>query len=1416
MPRTHTVAERSAISSNDVQHLLFIEVANADGVLIDCSNLGAAHLDFADGAAWSESLDTMIQTGTLTIWRDTNTDSAAPPINATSTINRNALGAYAPHFEKGRAVRVRTATLIPGQALTEADKKVMFLGRIDTVHWHASPMTVDMSDLGAWLVDANIPAQKQYADKTGVLGAGPLLGAMIQSMIDDAIPPAGSVPLYQPVVSTWQPYSSTPQNPGSLFQAIYQWAQEIGWNIGYKFDATDAYRLTLYAPNRTNNVADWVIGPSEYTVVSNLSSAIADIRNKIIVDYIDASGAPQSVTVADAASIVKYGGPNAIPRLWRFASATIRNATDATALANAVLSDLAAAPVDLELQLPYFWAIQIDDMCTIQADGDHFDVDQLLAVVSYQHELKDGHGVTTIRLRGKVAGAYSSWIQKASTVTPPTPALPPTAVITADTAGATDTSINVTFNGAPGVGATALQWQYSQDGGAFTALSNVALPQTVTITRQAKAEKIIVLKVVQDDGQTVSVSYVVAGRMTPMDRTTGFIDRAIPWKDGLYGLKASDTSGNNASGTVTDSRGSVLNGMFRYGTDGAAGVVESGTQSFVHPAYLDARRPKILYDPTAVADVQANDINVGQARARGGFVNTTGGLVSTAIDARGAAISGMFRYGTDSSDGIMDGSGSPLAGGRRGYMALNTGNRLVTAVDETASIGQENAAALSKRAGIFFSEVFNQIPSGSAWGVSGSGVRTLVTDTSENGPRAGKNLLQSAGYSWFQWQGVSYPFNQSKLYRIRARVRCTSDGDGLCYMGFQQLLADGSTANPNGGNAYCVFSGDHLTVAQGWVERTVWVKGATIANSNTSIPPSLDPLSPTPLNLGTVQLNPIIAVGYPNPNGTGTFQIDYFQVEEFDEDAQTRTYNALQGGGFMGYLQPGVVDSRGSTIRTHFRYGGDDAAGVLTTTTRQFYDPTATVTSVGGYLQFSNGYGLQVPSVNLGFYGVNNYWVSRSSNGIEIQDTGGTMKGRLYFDSSGYGLLNSAGAWSMQIPVGTATPYFPNGLTAQGVYASLNSPVSNAVGSFVANGNCIEFGHANPAGYRSMLGTEAMSGAPFLAFHAEAGTSANTYRTRGIAGAVLKSDVNGGFIFGLIPNIGADNQALTSTAWLDRSGNFSITGNYTLNTNNVIQRVTNYHMFYDYGGTQALHLGGGTDANNYYSNNSHIFRSRSGASVFGIWNANGIIAGNSDPTKGIDLIGGGGVPFTATSSGSSYATAGYNQYPNGSGGWKYRATDAASYIMYYAGGFRFYSAPAGTAGATFTPSLLMEIYANNTVSINGTNGLSMQGFSALKGNGTYTMLIRPDAVVGIYVGNGTNWYDADTHFFRAAAGGTNFVVLNSANLAVNVPLLVSGNVSLNNHGTSFIDSYGNKLVSAIISSGTPTGTAEVGTLWIQY
>lgn len=103
--------------------------------------------------------------------------------------------------------------------------------------------------------------------------------------------------------------------------------------------------------------------------------------------------------------------------------------------------------------------------------------------------------------------------------------------------------------------------------------------------------------------------------------------------------------------------------------------------------------------------------------------------------------------------------------------------------------------------------------------------------------------------------------------------------------------------------------------------------------------------------------------------------------------------------------------------------------------------------------------------------------------------------------------------------------------------AGSTAPVTNSLLSAVAAGNGIEFGHTNAAGYRNVLGGQVGDGRGFLAFNAEAGSvTSNTYRTRGVLGSIIRSDLVGGVEVGTVGLATGDNQAMVVAASVSAAG----------------------------------------------------------------------------------------------------------------------------------------------------------------------------------------------------------------------------------------------------------------------------------------
>ena len=106
-----------------------------------------------------------------------------------------------------------------------------------------------------------------------------------------------------------------------------------------------------------------------------------------------------------------------------------------------------------------------------------------------------------------------------------------------------------------------------------------------------------------------------------------------------------------------------------------------------------------------------------------------------------------------------------------------------------------------------------------------------------------------------------------------------------------------------------------------------------------------------------------------------------------------------------------------------------------------------------------------------------------------------------------------------------------------GLKTGASAGVSSApIASIISGGNSLEWGHGNSAGYRSTLGALSGGGQPFIAWAAEHGTDANTYKTRGLKGAVIQADNIGGLTFRSVTNANADNQTAVTNMKIENAG----------------------------------------------------------------------------------------------------------------------------------------------------------------------------------------------------------------------------------------------------------------------------------------
>lgn len=401
--RTLLTGERATTQGARVTHHLKVEVQNGSGTWKDLGALLGA--DYIVSGGWGETLDQAVSDASFRIRRRKGTYSLAPLV-ALSTLNVDDLAAYSPLLDIGRGIRASTATLAPGVAPVAGDYRQGFIGRIDTIAWESDPIVITCSDLGAWLMDTQIEVNGiQY----GTSPVGTALETVIQNILN-ATPSGKGIPTLYTPTSPGYAVTSWAQGRTKVLDAVRQVAlQSAGWDVRFRHDSSHVSRLTLFNPDRARVTIDFTLGPTEYRAVTRLGLAIADVRNVGLVPYTSAAGVTGTATAADAVSIgtatTGYGR-----RYFELAeSAAIDTAPQAQALIDAVVSDLAGAPAEQEIETLFLWFVQLYDRLTCTANGVHYDQDQTQAIVGYRHEFDAGVGVTRLQTAGRVIGAYDDW-----------------------------------------------------------------------------------------------------------------------------------------------------------------------------------------------------------------------------------------------------------------------------------------------------------------------------------------------------------------------------------------------------------------------------------------------------------------------------------------------------------------------------------------------------------------------------------------------------------------------------------------------------------------------------------------------------------------------------------------------------------------------------------------------------------------------------------------------------------------------------------------------------------------------------------------------------------------------------------------------------------------------------------------------
>ena len=216
---------------------------------------------------------------------------------------------------------------------------------------------------------------------------------------------------------------------------------------------------------------------------------------------------------------------------------------------------------------------------------------------------------------------------------------------------------------------------------------------------------------------------------------------------------------------------------------------------------------------------------------------------------------------------------------------------------------------------------------------------------------------------------------------------------------------------------------------------------------------------------------------------------------------------------------------------------------------------------IGGQFQTSTGYALLTSGGNVGIgttapgapleVRTTSAGYASNAGGLALTTAGSTSGLRFGVDDSNYSWISSFNSLPLYIDAGGNNTIL--NATAGNVGIGTTSPTNTlSVGPYGNagqttapiqarnQGNSIEWGHNNQAGFASTLGAQAGSGQAFLCFSCEAGTTSNTFKTRGLMGSLFEDDNAGGFIFETVPTASADNQTATNLVSILTSGNVGI------------------------------------------------------------------------------------------------------------------------------------------------------------------------------------------------------------------------------------------------------------------------------------
>lgn len=398
-----TTLQTAAVAAKDyASHLRVFIDRDGTSNMTDVTNVEG--FDWLESAEWNDNADQNGAAATITLRREEYNLSLAT-LMQNSKLNQQPVGSYVPFLTVGRRVRIETAVVAIDTAPSSSDWINRFEGEIDELDDGGDGPQVKLTcrDLSGYLIDRWVESLTVYAQEATGLAVETVMQQILTAW-------APGVTLYVPVSPAWV-ITAYEQTKEPVLDALRKLAQQIGWDVKYKWDSgSSAWRLTLYSVDRAKVVPDYTFTADQIEKVSRLSIARTGVRNVVKVVYTDGTTNQRVTTTrTDAPSIVKYG--RRFMEAAEDAASQIDSLAEANVFADAMLADLKEPTLEKNVELSFFPFAEVGDLYRFPANSKYFDAAQDLAVVGWGHSCSRDRSRSAIQVRGKPCGGFLRWLR---------------------------------------------------------------------------------------------------------------------------------------------------------------------------------------------------------------------------------------------------------------------------------------------------------------------------------------------------------------------------------------------------------------------------------------------------------------------------------------------------------------------------------------------------------------------------------------------------------------------------------------------------------------------------------------------------------------------------------------------------------------------------------------------------------------------------------------------------------------------------------------------------------------------------------------------------------------------------------------------------------------------------------------------